>query len=100
MQVALGFIALAESGELCAVSKDFCEAAEGDGLWRAAYEERFDKDRGIGSIMLQPFGANVEQSSAVALWMNDKASTQRQKRARRGFKRRYMRRIKDPQVEP
>eukprot|EP00752_Nemacystus_decipiens_P001227 g1226.t1 len=43
LQFALEFVNLSENGELCAVSKEFREAAEGDALWREAYEKRFAK---------------------------------------------------------
>lgn len=43
MQYALEFVNLSENGVLCTVSKEFREAAEGDALWREAYETRFSK---------------------------------------------------------
>lgn len=49
MQFALEFVNLSENGVLCVVSKEFREAAEGDALWREAYEKRFpkkDEERG------------------------------------------------------
>ncbi|CAM9099799.1 unnamed protein product, partial [Scytosiphon promiscuus] len=70
MQVVLEFVDLSENGELCAVSKDFRETAEGDGLWRGVYEKRFSKDP-----------------------QNRKSSPDM-----RGFKHRYNTRLQDPFV--
>lgn len=41
VQLVLEFVNLSENGVLCAVSKEFQEAAEGDALWHRAYEKRF-----------------------------------------------------------
>ena len=45
VQYALEFLQTAENGALCAVSKGFRLAAEGDILWRKAYRERFKEGR-------------------------------------------------------
>lgn len=53
MQFALEFVNLSENGVLCAVSKEFREAAEGDALWREAYKKRFPKKEAEGGNALQ-----------------------------------------------
>lgn len=91
---------------LCTVSQDFREAAEGDGLWREAYEERFPvqseisegagqggPDAGGGGcdpLDVREAAATKPTASGGTLSPGDKSGD--------GFKGRYKRRLLDPHV--
>lgn len=98
-QVVFGFVALPDSGVLCEVSKDFREAADEDGLWRAAYMERFEKPSGVNSTA-SPSGDEEDRWSVLVAHKGGGTGTARRRCGiPGGFKRRYMRRIQDPQVD-
>ena len=73
------------------VSKDFREAAEDGSLWEDAYTERFLTRQGNGS---------APHSAGLMSQADRKKSPQRRggKSSRNGVKRRYLKRIMDPQV--
>lgn len=92
---------------LCTVSQDFREAAEGDGLWREAYEERFpvqieicEKGAGQGGLDAGGGGCgpvDIREAAATkptASGGNSSASDENGD----GFKGRYKRRLLDPHV--
>lgn len=99
----MSFMPLSANGNLCAVSKEFQEAAEGDCLWRDRFEERFEKPNcrhaleavngfiaegaPFGAETAPPFDSTIEQSVVS-------------RKPDGGHKGMIMRRLKDPQVPP
>ncbi|CAM9271439.1 unnamed protein product [Ascophyllum nodosum] len=91
LQCVFQFVSLAENGIVCAVSKDFREAAEDDSLWEDAYTKRFLTRQGNGS---------TPDSTGLMSQADRRKYSQRVdgKGSQNGFKRRYLKRIMDPQV--
>lgn len=79
---------------LCTVSKDFREAAEGDGLWQSSYMDRFHKKASTLTPSPEGDGDGDEDGdvdSVTATYGDgDKRSG--------GFKNLYKRRLQDPHV--
>lgn len=105
MQFALEFINLSENGVLCAVSKEFREAAEGDPLWREAYEKRFpekDEEKGNASRRGPDSSASGHGQGDVAAAASPSTLASGKEPAvdaqRGSFRHLYKRRVQDPHV--
>lgn len=103
---------MSENGKLCAVSKDFRETAEGDGLWRGIYEKRFLKeprksaeDTGQGGPGAGGSGCSGSNDSGARGGDCKTSATlcPEEKEGKtspdmHGFKQRYNMRLRDPHV--
>lgn len=88
---------------LCTVSKEFREAAEGDALWREAYEKRFskkDEEKGDGLQGGPDSGGGGCAGGHVATTASTLASGKEQSivGGNASFKHLYKERLQDPHV--
>ncbi|CAM9477169.1 unnamed protein product, partial [Sphacelaria rigidula] len=104
-QYVLSFIPLSENGHLCAVSKDFQDAAEADWIWRDAFLERFEKPSCRRFLESEMSGCSEDGTpDAETPTGRSSASTMAQRlvacsdTSSGGQKEIFMRRLKDPEV--
>ncbi len=114
-QFALEFVSLSENGVLCAVSKEFREAAEGDALWRQAYNSRFPKKSEVcdsvgqggpdasaggcsGGTRGDDDDNDDDDAGTTAPSSGESGAQQSAGVKASGFKHRYKRRLEDPHV--
>lgn len=98
---------LSENGVLCTVSKEFREAAEGDAIWREAYEKRFPNKGEVNGYTLKG-GPDAAAGSCVDGHVCAEVATAASPSARGkekavdegivSFKNRYEGRLQDPHV--
>ncbi|CAN0450490.1 unnamed protein product, partial [Ectocarpus sp. 12 AP-2014] len=107
LQLVFGFISLSDNGVLCTVSQEFREAAEGDGLWREAYDERFPALQGEPSERAGQGGPDAGGGGCGPVDCREATATKPTANGGNSsagdengddFKGRYKRRLLDPHV--